>query len=104
MSFVFAAKPISPIREYSSPDRWYDHPKSCKLQFLRKEAEVKDIIQSYRTTIEALSKRRDELCHQRGCCDQRITLLEFEIEEMEEVLRTLAKYDEEEESITACAG
>lgn len=77
--------------------------KSCKLQSLRKEAEVKDIIQSYRTTVQALTKRRDELCHQRGCCDQRITLLEFEIEEMEEVLRTLAKY-EEDESIAACAG
>lgn len=56
---------------------------------------MKEIIQSYRSTMVALLKRREELCSQRGSCDQRIRLLDFEIEEVEEVLRMLAKYDEE---------
>ncbi len=55
---------------------------------------MKEVIKSYRDTMTALLKRREELCHQRGCCDERIALLEFEIEEVEEVLRMLAKYDD----------
>lgn len=56
---------------------------------------MKEVIRSYRNTMTALLKRREELCNQRGNCDQRITLLDFEIEEVEEVLRMLAKYDDE---------
>ena len=68
------------------------------IAIFRKDDIVKDIIESYRQTREALIKRREELCQRRGDYDRRITLLDFEIGEVEEVLRTLAKYDEETEA------
>mgnify|MGYP000097394471 CR=1 FL=1 len=69
-----------------------------QIAIFRKDDIVKDIIESYRQTREALIKRREELCQRRGDYDRRITLLDFEIGEVEEVLRTLAKYDEETEA------
>ena len=69
-----------------------------QIAIFRKDDIVKDIIESYRQTREALIKRREELCQRRGDYDRRITLLDFEIGEGEEVLRTLAKYDEETEA------
>ena len=69
-----------------------------QIAIFRKDDIVKDIIESYRQTREALIKRRGELCQRRGDYDRRITLLDFEIGEVEEVLRTLAKYDEETEA------
>ena len=69
-----------------------------QIAIFRKDDIVKDIIKSYRQTREALIKRREELCQRRGDYDRRITLLDFEIGEVEEVLRTLAKYDEETEA------
>ena len=69
-----------------------------QIAIFRKDDIVKDIIESYRHTREALIKRREELCQRRGDYDRRITLLDFEIGEVEEVLRTLAKYDEETEA------
>ena len=69
-----------------------------QIAIFRKDDIVKDIIESYRQTREALIKRREELCQRRGDYDRRIALLDFEIGEVEEVLRTLAKYDEETEA------
>ena len=69
-----------------------------QIAIFRKDDIVKDIIESYRQTREALIKRREELCQRRGDYDRRITLLDFDIGEVEEVLRTLAKYDEETEA------
>ena len=69
-----------------------------QIAIFRKDDIVKDIIESYRQTREALIKRREELCQRRGDYDRRITLLDFEIGEVEEVLCTLAKYDEETEA------
>ena len=69
-----------------------------QIAIFRKDDIVKDIIESYRQTREALIKRREELCQRRGDYDRRITLLDCEIGEVEEVLRTLAKYDEETEA------
>lgn len=59
---------------------------------------VKDLIDAYQHTLEALEKRREELCGRRGECDRRITLIDFEIEEICEVLRTLTKYNYDEGS------
>ena len=69
-----------------------------QIAIFRKDDIVKDIIESYRQTREALIKRREELCQRRGDYDRRITLLDFEIGEVEEARRTLAKYDEETEA------
>lgn len=59
---------------------------------------MKDLIEAYQNTRMALEKRREELCGRRGECDRRITLIDFEIEEIDEVLRTLAKYNHDEVS------
>ena len=67
-----------------------------QIAILRKDGDVKEVIKAYRQTREALLARCEELCERRGNCDRRIAVLEAEIEEVEEVLRVLAKYDEDE--------
>lgn len=60
---------------------------------------MKDLIEAYQNTLKALEKRREELCGRRGECDRRITLIDFEIEEIDEVLRTLNQYNHDAVSV-----
>ena len=59
---------------------------------------MKKIIEAYRQTLDSLMKRREELCVYRGDCDRRIMVLDFEIEEVQDVLHMLAKYDDENDA------
>ncbi|MGI6263872.1 MAG: hypothetical protein ACOYJY_00185 [Acutalibacteraceae bacterium] len=62
------------------------------------------MIRAYRQTRQILARRREDLIGQRGNCERRILVLEAEIDEVDEVLRMLAKYDDESTATGRRAG
>lgn len=53
---------------------------------------MKALIEEYRRTLKALEERRDTLCREKRIFDNRLLLLETEIDEINEVLYWLRDY------------